>query len=118
MWGRVLELNAGIWLALSPFIFKLEPGSQFWFQEIYAALIFLFSSLSFYPKLRLAYLSNFLLALIMVLVARFLGEHPPTPIQQNNIYVGFYLALIALIPNWASVPPPAWRAIEGRPSSN
>lgn len=110
MWGRVLEFNVAVWLALSPFIFQETGGGMIGIQLLYAGTITLLSSLAFYPPLRLAYLGNLLVAVVMVVQGRFLGDSPPEPLYQNNIYVGFYLMLIALIPNWASYPPGPWRA--------
>ncbi len=111
MWGRVVEIMTAVWLALSPFIFRVQGDeSLVWIDSLTALTIVCLSGLSYWHPTRHAHLGIIVVATGLALWGR-LAELPPPPIQQNHIVVGLFLLMIAIIPNEASRPPKAWRAI-------
>lgn len=110
MWGRVIEIMTAVWLALSPYIFRAqEDTSLVWIDCGLALLIATLASLSYWRPTRYAHLGTLLVATGMVVWGRFFFDMPPSPIHQNHIFVGFFLMMIAIIPNEASQPPEPWR---------
>ncbi len=110
MWGRVVEIMTAVWLLLSPFIFGAQGNSAILWGDIgTAALICLLSGASYWAPLKYAHWGILVVAASLVLVGRFSGEMPATPPQQNHIFVGLFLLMIAIIPNEASQPPVQWR---------
>tara|TARA_R110002095_G_scaffold124135_1_gene107841 strand:+ start:4072 stop:4428 length:357 start_codon:yes stop_codon:yes gene_type:complete len=110
MWSRVIEFMLGCWLAISPFIFTLEPQqSGIWYLDwIYAVLVILFALLSYWKPLRHIHLATGLLALAMIGYGRFAVESPISPALQNHIITGLLLLMFSLVPNRASHPPRVW----------
>lgn len=110
MWGRVIEIMTAVWLAISPFVFRVQSDtSLIWIDSLTALLIVILAGLSYWRPTRHAHLGTLLVALGMTFWGRF-AELPPPPIHQNHIVVGLFLVMIAIIPNEASRPPTAWRA--------
>lgn len=109
MWGRVIEIMTAVWLALSPFIFRAQDQSTVvLFDNLIALLIATLAGLSFWRPTRHAHLATLLVATGLCIWGR-IAELPPPPVHQNHIVVGLFLLMIAIIPNDASLPPPAWR---------
>lgn len=111
MWPRAVEFMLGLWLLLSPFIFRHAPGAYaLWATDLVcAAAILTLSSLSCWKKLRRAHLLELVVAAWLVLFAYFHGGSPAAPGYQNEILVGLVLLLFAIIPTEANQPPVAWR---------
>ncbi|WP_372722958.1 hypothetical protein [Novipirellula sp.] len=109
MWGRVIEIMTAVWLAASPFVFQspVDPV-MLWIDFGIALLISTFAGLSYWPPTRHAHLLTLAVATGLIAWGR-LAVLPPPPIHQNHIVVGLFLLMIALIPNYASRPPRAWR---------
>ena len=108
MWARVLEIAAGVWLGLSPFIFGVQHDLvALWTDLGIALVIFIFSGLSFWGPTRYAYLLNFAVAVALCCYGRF-ANTPPTVIDQNHIATGIFLLMVALVPNDSSLPPQEW----------
>jgi hypothetical protein len=116
MWGRVIEIMLGLWLVLSPFLFGHYPGDRaLWVSDVTCGFAtVLLASVSFWwlPFLRFLGYSHLLILAVsgwLIAFGYISGGHPSAPGYQNDIFVGLTLLLIAIIPNEASLPPPAWR---------
>ncbi len=110
MWGRIVELMTAVWLLFSPFIFDAQDNAAIlWGDTGVALLIALLSGLSFWSRLQYAHFAILLIAVALVLVGRFATPPPAIAAQQNHIFVGFFLMMIAIIPNNASQPPAGWQ---------
>ncbi|MCA9156688.1 MAG: hypothetical protein KDA72_00095 [Planctomycetales bacterium] len=110
MWGRVVEIMTAMWLMLSPFIFAVQNDAAiFWGDIGTATLICLLAGASYWPPLKYAHLGILLIAAALIVVGRFSSGMPATAPQQNHIFVGLFLLMIAIIPNEASRPPVQWR---------
>ncbi|OYP32954.1 hypothetical protein [Rhodopirellula sp. MGV] len=109
MWGRVVEIMTAVWLAASPFVFRVHDDSVvLWTDLGLAFLICLFSGLSYWRPTQHAHLLTLVVASGLAIWGRFASE-APTAIGQNHIVVGLFLMMIALVPNDASLPPVKWR---------
>jgi hypothetical protein len=111
MWARVAELMIGVWLMLSPFIFRsTESLDQFVRVDLGAGLlVIVFSLLSFWRRTEWAHLVTVFLAMGLGAWAYLAFERPGPPAAQNEIAVAFLLMLLGIIPNEADQPPRPWR---------
>lgn len=111
MWPRVVELMLGVWLAISPFIFRHAPEDLFlWVNDLSCGLLVITCScLSFWEPARHARFTTLVAALWLVSSAYVSGGHPAPPASQNELLVGLLLAMFAIIPNEAGEPPRSWR---------
>jgi len=109
MWPRIVEMMTAVWLALSPFIFRAQSDPVIvWVDSLVALLIVLLAGASYWPRGRHAHLVILLVAVGLIVWARF-AQSPPPPVHQNHIVVGLFLLMVALLPNEASDPPRQWR---------
>jgi hypothetical protein len=111
MWSRVVEVMLGVWLLLSPFIFRHPTGEVAWWANDFAcaALAITFGCLSFWEPTRRAHLATAALALWLIGFGYFSEPHPSPPAMQNDVFLGLLLLMFAIIPNDASLPPEGWR---------
>jgi hypothetical protein len=111
MWARVIELMLGVWLVLSPLIFRETAGvGNFWNTDVSAgSAVILLSLLSFWRPLRKSHLVTGVIALWLILSAWFAAARPGPPAAQNEIVVGLLLLMLAIVPTDASLPPEPWR---------
>lgn len=116
MWGRVIEIMLGLWLTISPFLFGHYPVNRpLWISDLTCGpIIVMLALLSFWSLpvarfLRYAHLLILVVACWLIGFGYIHGGYPSSPGQQNNILIGLTLLLLAIIPNEASQPPPAWR---------
>jgi hypothetical protein len=117
MWGRVVEIITAVWLALSPFIFRIQNDESLVLVDTLLALtISILAGLSYWRPTQHAHLAILIFAVGLIVWGRFTVV-PPTPIHQNHIVVGLFLLMIAIIPNDASRPPEAWRTEINLPPS-
>ncbi len=109
MWGRTVEIMTAVWLALSPFIFRVQDDATIVAADNLIALgIACLAGLSYWKPTRHAHLLTLVGAVGLVVWGRMTGT-PPPPIHQNHICVGLFLLMIAIIPNYASLPTKAWQ---------
>lgn len=111
MWARVAELMLGLWLVLSPLIFRgTEALERFVAIDIaVGSLVVLFSLLSFWHRTGWAHFGTAAVALGLGLFAYFGSDRPGPPAAQNEITVAMLLLLLAIVPNEANQPPKSWR---------
>lgn len=108
MWARHMELALGLWLAIGPFVFRAD--GPFLRERLGAALIVALALACHAPRLRRAHLALLPVAGTLIatgwLAGGGLADVPP-PLDQNAIVVGLLLAMLAIVPSAASVPPRA-----------
>jgi hypothetical protein len=111
MWARTAEVMLGIWLVLSPFIFRGTEAVGAWsaIHVAAGAAVVSLSLLSFWRPTAHAHLLTAALATVLALYAYLGWERPGPPAAQNAITIGLLLVLLAIIPNDASRPPAPWR---------
>lgn len=111
MWPRVAELTIGLWLILSPHIFRgTDAVEQFRaIDAVSGAAVIALSLLSFWRRTAWAHLGTALLGLGLAAFAYLAWARPGPPAAQNEIVAGLLLMLLAIIPNEASRPPAPWR---------
>lgn len=108
MWARICELILAGCLALIP-VFATERSPELWLVGLgAAAVIALFSGLSFTKRFRRIHLVLLPFSLILYGIGRLTHEGITT--------IALLLLMFALIPSQASLPPPAWRSsrVRGR----
>lgn len=117
MWARHMEIAVGLWLAMSPFVFR-HPGDATarWANDLACAVVIVTVSLAAHWRpLEQLHLALVPVALWLVAVgwwtawtsdARFAPPH-----SQSWILTGLVLAIFAIVPSQASRPPRAWRAM-------
>jgi hypothetical protein len=111
MWARVIELMLGIWLVLSPLIFRETVAvGEFRTTDVSTgSAVILLSLLSFWRALRWSHLATGAVALWLIFWAWSAAARPGPPAAQNEIVVGLLLLMLAIVPNQASLPPESWR---------
>lgn len=111
MWPRVVEIMLGVWLALSPFVFRHPPGVRgYWINDFTCALIIItLSLLSFWHRTRHARLAQLLVAAWLIGFGYLFRSHPAPPALQNDVLVGWLLMMFAIMPNETNLPPVGWR---------
>ncbi len=120
MWARVVEFMLACWLALSPFIFRHEPGETLLWANDFACAVVIgtLALLSFWRRARAAHLGHIAVAFWLIALAWFAGGRPPAPAHQNYVVFALLLLLIAVVPSRASVPTEEWREFYVRRQSN
>lgn len=111
MWPRVVELMLGLWLLISPLVFRVPAGQTLVLASalVCAAVAVIASLASFWRPLRHARFATLAAGLWLVISAE-VQARPLLPPEQNQIVVGLLLVMFAIIPGEASQPPLPWRA--------
>ena len=111
MWPRVIEGMIGVWLLLTPFVFRGTDGlAAFAASSVTSgAVVMLASVLSFWRPTRHARFLTLAASLWLSLHGYFGADRPGPPAAQHELVVGLTLLLFALMPNEASQPPEPWR---------
>jgi hypothetical protein len=112
MWARIVECMIGCWLLMSPFIFGHRPErTSLWINDFAVGGLVIVIALS--SHWRPTAWAHWLLLPIGAWQFAFgrLSQSPPLlPALQNEIIVGLLLIMFAIVPNEATMPPPAWRS--------
>ena len=111
MWPRVAAFLVGVWLLLSPFVFR-HPKHAFgqWATDLAcASAVMALSALSFWDRARRVHLVLVAVSGWLVGFGYFAGGYPSPPAFQNEILTGLVLLLLAILPSEANLPPRAWR---------
>lgn len=111
MWPRVVELMLGIWLAISPFVFRGTPEVREYAvnDAITGSLVVVVSLSCFWRPMRRAHLATLALGVWLAAFGYFSAERPGPPAAQNDIVVGLLLLVFAILPSEATLPPVPWR---------
>ena len=111
MWPRIVEFMLGSWLLISPFIFHHAPDQRLlWITDMgCGSAVVAISLLSYAPGFRYLHLATVGVSLWLISFGYFYQPYPTPPASQNDILTGLLLAMFAIIPNEATLPPPSWR---------
>jgi hypothetical protein len=109
MWPRIVELMLGLWLVLSPLIFRLEPGDLaltvnhlvYGTATVVAALIAI--------RVRFLRVVTIAIGLWLIGYGYVAGGYPPMPGYLNLIVIGVLICALGLIPTDCLVPTQSWR---------
>lgn len=106
MFARVLEAVLACWLLMSPFVFDHQEVAFFAVDFGAAAVVFVLSMLSFWRRAYRAHLGILVPAAVLIVWGyAYPGD---APAAENELTVGILLAMLAIIPTRALVPPDAW----------
>lgn len=110
MWPRTIEMMLALWLAISPFIFRV-PGdlTAIWAADLGVAfVVFTLACFSFWHPTRRAHLFTIPVALALGLWG-YLQPEPIPPAHQNHVALAFLLIMHAIMPSEGLQPPEPWR---------
>ncbi len=110
MWSRVVEVMFGIWLLLSPWIFRHSPADAGWWINDMAtgAAVIVFGLFSFWKPTRRAHVLTLLLGGWLIGFAYHQGFGNSSPAAQNDLMLGLLLLMFAVIPNRCDRAPRSW----------
>jgi hypothetical protein len=110
MWARVIETMLGLWLTVSPFVFRHAAENRaLWINDLACGFVLVtLALLSFWHPLRHAHFAIAGVALWLIVLG-LLAAYPAPPASQNHILLGLILLMFAIIPNDANLPPSSWR---------
>lgn len=113
MWARIVECMLGIWLVLSPFIFRHDAASaRMWANDLgVGASLIVLALASYWRPTNWAHWLLIPMGIWLIAFGRLSGQPPLLPGLQNDVLVGLLLAMFAVVPNDASRPPAGWRAV-------
>jgi hypothetical protein len=102
----------GFWLMASPFLFRQADGSAGfrWIDLLCGFAVLVMSLASFSERFRWAHLVTAALGCGLYALGYFSATPQAGP-AQNQMVVGLLLAMLAIIPNEASLPPRGWRKL-------
>ncbi|WP_425398004.1 SPW repeat domain-containing protein [Aeoliella sp.] len=111
MWARIIECMLGVWLLMSPFIFRHPAdAAHLWTNDLaIGCLLMLLSLGSYWSKARGAHWLLLVVGVWLIGFGRFNGTPPLEPALQNELIVGLLICMLSIIPNEASLPPVRWR---------
>lgn len=114
MWARTSECMLGLWLLMSPFLFRHTGEPTMLANDLATGFaVAVFALASWWRPLAWAHLLTIFVGLWLVGFGR-LSETPPLPAgAQNQILSGLVLLMLAVIPNEASLPPKTYRGAAG-----
>jgi len=109
MWPRIVEVMLGLWLVLSPLIFRLGPGDGALIANhiVYGAITVVASLIA----LRVPFLRVVTVAIGLWLIGYGYGAggYPAAPGYQNLMIVGALICALGLIPTDCLKPTRSWR---------
>lgn len=110
--GNLVNLMLGLWLAVSPFIFRFpEDVTVWWTHDIAVGLgIAIFSCFAAWRPTEHARFIVLMIAVWLVLGSLALFDHPRPPMAQNRILLGWLLAMFGVLPREVFRPPEGWRS--------
>ena len=111
MWPRITELAIGIWLCVSPLLFRASDSTAALASNsfICGTLVMATSFLSFWEPTRHARIGTALVGL-WLLGFSYATAGRPAALELQNLFVsGLLLILFAVVPNEANRPPRPWR---------
>lgn len=111
MWPRVVEVMLGLWLLVSPFVFRHPAGERvLWASDLVCAVaVATLALLSYRERWRRVHLFELAVSGWLVLFGYLGGGEGRPPGFQNALFVGLTLLLLNIIPSEANQPPRKWR---------
>jgi peptidoglycan/LPS O-acetylase OafA/YrhL len=111
MWARDVELMLGLWLTISPWLFRHAPDeSALWINDfLCGSLIAGFAVVSYRKTSRRAHLLTLGVAIWLIAFGYMSAGDPKPPASQNHIVLGLLLLMFAIVPSDANRPPQGWR---------
>lgn len=109
MWPHTVIALLGLWLALSPLIFDMDPSRlSLWFHEMAVGVLVMgLAGFSAFRKLDYLRLFTAFVAFYLLGRAYFFFSHPRPPVEQNHFVVGLLILMFVILPRWANLPPEA-----------
>ncbi|TWT90129.1 hypothetical protein Mal64_05120 [Pseudobythopirellula maris] len=116
MWARAVEIMLGLWLAISPAIFRGgEAEAALWATDLAVATwVIVCACLSCWLPLRHAHLAILAASGFLIAIAYLETGAPESATAQNHLMLGLLLAMFAIVPNYADEPPMRWRRYAAR----
>jgi len=110
MWPRVVETMLGVWLAMSPFIFRHPAQAHaLWASDWICSLLIVHLALfSYWRPAGFAHLLLIPVGLWLVGFGYVNAGGDAAAGYQSSILTGLTLLMFAIIPNRAANPPEAW----------
>ncbi len=109
MWPRIVEVMLGLWLVLSPAIFRLGPGDVA-LRVIDLACGAAVAALSLAAiRVRLLRIAVLVIGVWLIGYGYVAGWYPSPPGYKNLIIVGGLVSVLSLIPTDCLEPTRSWR---------
>jgi hypothetical protein len=111
VWPRVLEFILGVWLVVSPFIFRHPADERALWTNDFAAgtAISILALLSYWQPFRHVRLAIIGVAGWLLWFGYQAGSQANLPAYQNHIVLGLLLLMLAILPNNINAPPKPWQ---------
>ena len=111
MWPRYIEVMLGLWLLVSPFVFRYEgEWVGLWANDfLCGALIVAIALSTHWTPLRRLHVLELVIALWLIGFGWANGRGSELGLYHNYIVTGLLVAMHAIIPTASSSPPPAWQ---------
>ncbi|MCL5279443.1 MAG: SPW repeat protein [Planctomycetes bacterium] len=109
MWPRIMEVMLGLWLVLSPLIFRLEPGDLALIVNhlVYGAATAVAALIAI--RVRFLRVVTIAIGLWLIGYGYVAGGYPGPGGYLNLIVIGVLLCALGLIPTDCLVPTHSWR---------
>ncbi len=109
MWPRIVEIMLGLWLVLSPLIFRLGAGDPALIINhlIYGTATVAVSLIAI--RVRFLRIVTIAIGLSLIGYGYVAGGYPPAPGYLNLIVIGVLVGALGLIPTDCLQPTHSWR---------
>ncbi len=109
MWPRIVQVMLGLWLVVSPLIFRID-GRDTALIVVHmasgaAAVILALIAV----RVRFLHLATLVLGLWLIGYGYGVGGYPPAPAYRNLLIVGVLIAVLGIIPSDCLQPTRSWR---------
>ena len=107
MWPRVVEVMLGVWLVITPLVFRgTDAIDRYTANAVGTGLIVIAASLvAFWPRAGWARYITLAASGWLAVHGYLSAVRPGPPAAQNEIMIGLLLLLFAILPNHVNRPP-------------